>query len=108
MVGIFGGEVVAETTSLPQRHTVHIQGFAFRPPHLTVAPGDTVVWVNGDFVPHFVSIADGKWQSPVLEEGQSWELVVEEAGKFQYLCVFHPEMTGDVRAPNTHSAALGS
>lgn len=90
MVGIFGGEVVAKVTSLPQRHIVHIQGFAFRPPHLTVAPGDTVVWVNGDFVPHFVSIADGRWQSPVLVEGQFWELVVDEAGKFQYLWCFTP------------------
>lgn len=96
MMSAFGGEVLAQTTSLPQRHVVQIQDFAFQPPQITVAPGDTVVWVNKDFVPHFVSLADGKWQSEILEEGQSWELLVDESGRFHYVCIFHPEMAGDV------------
>lgn len=94
VVGTFDGEVVAQTTSLPQRHVVQIQGFVFQPAQITVAPGDTVVWVNRDFVPHFISVAGGKWQSDVLEENQSWELLVDETGSFSYVCVFHPKMTG--------------
>ncbi len=96
VVGAFTREVLAQATSLPQRHVVQIQGFAFQPPLITVVPGDTVVWVNRDFVPHFISVDEGKWQSVVLEENQSWELVVKETGSFSYLCVFHPKMIGIV------------
>ncbi len=94
--GAFDREVLTHATSLPQRHVVQIKGFAFQPPQITVLPGDTVVWVNQDFVPHFISVAEGKWQSVVLEENQSWELVVKETGSFSYLCVFHPKMIGIV------------
>ncbi len=96
MTGVLGGEVVALTTSSPQRHVVEIRDFAFHPAHIIVDPGDTVVWINKDFVPHFVSLVDGKWQSNALEENQSWKFVVEKAGFFNYVCVFHPEMTGKV------------
>ncbi|MGB0911192.1 MAG: plastocyanin/azurin family copper-binding protein [Nitrospirales bacterium] len=94
--GVYDREVFAQTTSLPQRHVVQIESFAFQPPHITVVPGDTVVWVNRDFVPHFISVGEGTWQSNVLEEHQSWELVVNETGSFSYVCVFHPKMMGIV------------
>ncbi len=103
MVGALGGEVEAQTTSLPQRHVVQIQDFAFLPPEITVALGDTVVWVNKDFVPHFVSIASGKWQSDIVEEDQTWELIVNESGSFHYVCIFHPEMSGEVIAHDSSS-----
>ncbi len=96
VVGAFDREVFAQATSLPQRHVVQILGFEFQPPQITVVPGDTVVWVNRDFVPHFISVGEGKWQSDVLEESQSWELVVNEMGSFSYMCVFHPKMIGIV------------
>ena len=93
-LGIFNGEAVAQTASLPQRHIIHIEAFAFQPPKIIVSPGDTIVWVNQDIVPHFLSIAENHWQSGVIEEGQLWEMVVEEAGSYGYTCVFHPQMTG--------------
>jgi plastocyanin len=41
MVGIAAGEERA-----PKTHTVTIEGMRFQPDVLTVAPGDTLVWVN--------------------------------------------------------------
>lgn len=93
-LGIFSGEVVAQTTSLPQRHIIHIEAFAFQPTQMIVSPGDTIVWVNNDIVPHFLNIAESQWQSPVIQEGQPWEMVVDQTGNYTYLCVFHPQMTG--------------
>ena len=100
MTRVFSGEVMAQTASPPQRHVVQIQDFAFHPSHITVTQGDTVVWTNRDFVPHFVSLADGKWKSDLLEENQTWKLVVAESGFFHYVCIFHPEMSGEVMAQN--------
>ena len=36
----------------PRRHVVEIRGMAFHPAVLEIHRGDTVVWVNRDFVPH--------------------------------------------------------
>jgi plastocyanin len=97
-LGIFSGEAVAQTASLPQRHIIQIEAFAFQPTQIHVSPGDSIVWVNNDLVPHFLNIAEGQWQSPVIEEGQSWEMMVDQAGRYTYLCVFHPKMTGEFSA----------
>ena len=35
----------------PKTHTVTIEGMRFQPEALTVARGDTIVWVNKDIVP---------------------------------------------------------
>ncbi|MCA9470342.1 MAG: cupredoxin domain-containing protein [Nitrospira sp.] len=94
MVGIFAGEAAAQAVSLPKRHVIFLEGFAFSPKHLTVSSGDTIVWINQDLVPHVVRIGENQWQSPVLEEGQAWEMLVEQAGSFSYFCMFHPQMTG--------------
>ena len=94
-LGFFNGEAVAQTASLPQRHIIHIEAFAFQPPKIIVSPGDTIVWVNQDIVPHFLNIAEGEMQSPVIEEGQKWEMVVDQPGSYAYICVFHPKMTGE-------------
>ena len=108
MMGVFGKAVVAHAASSPQRHVVEIRDFAFQPAHIVANPGDRVVWVNKDFVPHFISLVDGKWQSDALEENQSWTLLVEKPGYFDYVCVFHPAMTGKVSTPDTHTSVLVS
>jgi len=42
----------AATAPRPVTHTVTIEGMQFRPQALSVALGDTVVWVNKDLVAH--------------------------------------------------------
>jgi len=80
--------------SQSRQHVVEIQAFQFQPKQLTVAPGDTVVWINRDIVPHTVTENAGSWRSQPLEEGQSWKVVVERQGSSGYFCEFHPHMTG--------------
>ena len=52
----FGLIVCAIVVSADQRkaktHTITIEGMRFQPEVLTVSPGDTIVWVNKDIVPH--------------------------------------------------------
>jgi plastocyanin len=42
----------AAATAAPRVHTVLIEGMRYQPEGITVAAGDTVVWVNRDMVPH--------------------------------------------------------
>ena len=61
---------------------------------MTLAPGDTVVWVNGDLVPHTATATDGTWDSGSIAPGGTWTLVVAASGDGGYTCTFHPTMIG--------------
>lgn len=78
----------------PVRHTVEIKDFRFNPENVTAAPGDTVVWVNQDFIPHTATELESTWDSGQLGENESWSLVVTDS--YDYYCVFHPQMKGSI------------
>lgn len=73
---------------------VIIEGFAFQPATLTVAPGTIVTWINQDSVAHTVAI--GGTESPRLNTGDSWSYAFDTAGIFDYICGLHPSMKGQV------------
>jgi len=81
----------------PRRHTVTIEGNAFRPDDLTVGRGDTVVWVNRDFYPHTATDTEGRFDSGPIPAGESWALAVEASGELRYVCTFHPTMKATLR-----------
>ena len=81
----------------PGAATVSAVDGAFSPAALDVAVGDTVTWVNDDDVAHSVAFEDDALgASDLLEEGDSYEVTLAEAGTFAYVCAVHPEMTGSV------------
>jgi len=92
--GEAGSASMQSTAPRSQVHVVEIQAFSFRPQRTAMAPGDTVVWINRDIVPHTITAEGGTWPAHTLEEGQSWETLVEERGTFPYFCEFHPHMKG--------------
>lgn len=71
-----------------------IEEMRFVPARLTVAPGDTVTWINRDFVPHTATAADSSWDSGILEQGDRWSLAIESSGSIDYTCLFHRTMSG--------------
>ena len=78
-------------------HTVVMEDMRFRPQTLTVAAGDTVLWVNRDFVPHTATSRAGGFDSAVIRASGKWQLTVRKKGSFAYLCTLHPAMTGTLR-----------
>jgi plastocyanin len=74
-------------------HTVVIEGVKFEPETLTVARGDTVVWVNKDPFAHTVT-AKGFFDSHDLPAGKSWKYVASKTGEYAYVCNYHPNMHG--------------
>ena len=90
------GEASSKPASLPRQHIVEIQAFSFQPQRTVVSPGDTIVWINRDIVPHTVTANGGTWESQTLEEGQSLTVVVKNSGVYSYFCEFHPHMTGEL------------
>jgi plastocyanin len=76
----------------PRRYLVEIRQMAFVPESLTVAPGDTVVWVNRDFLPHTSTSA--LWDTTPLPQDGSGQFVATGTGEVPYHCAFHPTMLG--------------
>lgn len=84
-----------------QRHVVEIRAFEYHPASLAVTPGDTVVWVNRNALPHTATSADGVWDSRSIASGGSWTLAVPEAAIGAYICDFHPSMTATLKGSET-------
>jgi plastocyanin len=77
----------------PTTHTVTIEGMKFEPNTLTVAAGDTVIWVNKDPVAHTATSSDaGIFDSKLIAPDKSWKLTVHKIGAFVYICTYHPTM----------------
>ena len=84
---------VAPAACAASTHTVVIDSVRYEPASVTVKRGDTVVWRNDDPFPHTVT-ARGVFDSGSIAAQRQWKYVARQAGKFDYLCTLHPNMTG--------------
>lgn len=92
---LLGVGTLPEKSAVPRRHVVEIRGMAFHPAPLTVARGDTVVWINRDIVPHTATAAgSATWDTGTLTQGDSARYVPHGAGVAPYICTLHPVMQG--------------
>jgi plastocyanin len=83
-----------ERVKSKKTYTVTMEGMKFQPAVLTVASGDTIVWVNKDLVAHTATAQDGTFDSKLIAPDQSWKLTVRTPGDFAYGCTYHPTMKG--------------
>jgi len=76
--------------------TVNIQNFAFDPPEVTAAVGETIGWTNADSAPHTATTDDGACDTGNIAQDASAGLVFDAAGTYTYHCNVHPNMTGTI------------
>lgn len=73
----------AKTKPAHVKFMVEIKEMQFRPAELKVHTGDTIVWLNRDFVDHDITEIPGKeWTSQRLPAGKSWQLVIEKSADY--------------------------
>lgn len=75
-------------------HRVAITGFKFDPPELTVRVGETIEWVNADFVAHTATADDQGFDTGTIAPGASARVTVKTKGTVPYFCRFHSAMKG--------------
>ena len=78
----------------PERHEIEIRAFVYAPAAQAAQPGDTLVFVNHDPVPHTATAMDGSWDTGSIPANGTRAVVVPKAGA--YVCAIHPTMTGRV------------
>ena len=94
------GEMITSATAEPtaasaQTIQVNIKNFSFGDP-LTIPVGTTVVWTNEDSAPHTVTSDGGAFDSGNMNQGETFSFSFTEAGTFDYTCIYHPAMLGQV------------
>ena len=72
--------------------TIAIADMRFQPASVTVARGDTIVWVNHDLVPHTVTSEASRFDSHTIAPGGNWRYRATAPGRYPYACTFHPAM----------------
>jgi len=98
------GAAAAQTTKAPaaktqgaktrpvKTHTVTIDGTRFDPETLTVAIGDSIVWINKDPFPHTATSATGVFDSDQIAPDKTWKFKAAKKGDYPYVCKLHPTM----------------
>ena len=77
-------------------HIVEIKQFKFVPETITVKIGDVIIWRNLDVVPHTATAEGSRWDSGNIGNNGEWSLVTAIAGRTDYICAYHPSMTGTI------------
>ncbi|MGH6923967.1 MAG: cupredoxin domain-containing protein [Propylenella sp.] len=86
--------LAASGQAVAAEHAVTMAGGQYAPQKLTVAPGDTVRFVNDDTADHNVFAPTGglAFDLGKLEPGQEATYAFVKAGTYDVECVFHPHM----------------
>ena len=99
-----GGATVT-AVSIVVGASVPSNGEFYDPENVESSVGSMVTWTNDDSIPHTVTSGvvennspkpDGKFDSGILENGDSFPFVFDAAGEYPYYCTVHPFMTGKV------------
>lgn len=95
IAGFKNPDKLLNSNSNATTHTVTIFRMKYHPAQLNVKKGDTVIWINKDFVPHDVTEeTTQKWTSKPFNQGEQWSKVVNEDVK--YFCNLHKVMKGTI------------
>jgi len=89
----------ASSAALPAENKpvkISIINFQFTPAEVTIAPGESVTWVNDDGAPHGLEYNDGSSGKELLLPGESYNRRFDQPGTYDYNCSVHPYMTGRV------------
>jgi plastocyanin len=90
---------------MPLGSSVGTSGAGYKPPNITVGPGDTVIWDNQDNALHTATSGnpdtatpDGKFDTGLVGGNQgSWPVTMPtEPGEYPYFCTLHPFLVGTV------------
>ena len=76
--------------------TVSMLDNSFSPEPVTVPAGTTIIWTNSGRMPHTSTSKDGLWDSGLMKAGQSFSFLFDKTGRYEYVCIFHPDMVGTV------------
>ena len=94
---VFGALILVVTTGVARADTIQVkmEKLGFVPTKMTAHVGDTIEWVNSDFVAHTATARNGSWDVLIPVNAKK-TVVLKTEGTIEYYCKFHPNMTGRI------------
>src|SRR5688500_4310951 len=95
-------------------HTVQVQDFQYAPEEITINLGDTINFVWTGVIPHTVTSdapnGPNAFNSGLLGQGATWQLIPNATGAFPYYCIPHgaPGGVGMSGIINVTSSCVGN
>lgn len=74
---------------------IKIAQLAYAPAQVSAQVGDTIEWINSDFIAHTATARNGAWDV-MIPPHASKSIVLKASGTVDYYCRFHPNMTGRI------------
>ena len=94
---ILGALILVVTTGVARADTVQVkmEKLGFVPVEISAHVGDTIEWINTDFVAHTATARNGFWDVLIPVNAKK-TVVLKTEGTIEYYCKFHPNMTGRI------------
>jgi plastocyanin len=95
--GTLGALILVLVTGVARADVIQVktEKLAFVPAQITAHVGDTIEWVNADFVVHTATARDGAFDV-MIPVNASKSVVLRTEGAVDYYCRFHPNMIGKI------------
>jgi plastocyanin len=74
---------------------IGVDKLMFTPARVSAHVGDTIEWVNADFVAHTATARTKEWDVIIPAKGVS-RVTLTRTGTIDYYCRYHPNMVGHV------------
>jgi plastocyanin len=74
---------------------VGVDKLTYTPAQVSAHVGDTIEWVNADFVAHSATSRVKEWDVTLPVKGRG-HVTLKRAGTIEYYCRFHPNMVGHI------------
>ena len=91
---LFLGAAAVAAPSRAETIEVTVDRLVYTPAEIEAKVGDEIEWVNKDALVHTATIKGGA--DVPLPAKKSGRLLLQEAGSFDYICRYHPNMKGRI------------
>jgi len=94
---MLGALILVVTAGVARADTIQVkmEKLGFVPAEITAHVGDTIEWINSDFVAHTATARDGSWDVLIPVNAKK-TVILKTEGTVEYYCRFHPNMTGRI------------
>jgi plastocyanin len=85
--------IAPAAAAAPHTYTVVIEKMKFGPVPAQLHKGDSIIWVNRDFLRHSATASDHSFDVD-LQPNAKAKTVLNKSGSIPFVCKYHPGMHG--------------
>jgi plastocyanin len=90
---------------ITEGNAADVATWQFTPANVTIAPGESITWINSGAQGHTATADDGAtFDTDVIPPDQSKSVAFSTAGTFAYHCKLYPSMTGSITVSQATAA----